>query len=90
MWAGSARRRDNFTGTQQHPQHLCEGWKRRSWVLHSSAWWEAKRQQHKLKQKQLRLEIRRGVFPMRTAQQWGWGPGKFGCLLYWGMSQLEW
>lgn len=56
------------------------GWRRCSWALHSIVWWDGERQQHKLKYGRLRLEIRRNLFPMRTAQWWGWGPGRLRCL----------
>lgn len=48
-----------------------KGWRRCSRALYSGACQEDERQQHKLKHERPRLEIRRSLFPMRTAQQWG-------------------
>uniref|UniRef100_A0A8C4U948 Uncharacterized protein n=1 Tax=Falco tinnunculus TaxID=100819 RepID=A0A8C4U948_FALTI len=77
MGAGSARRRDSFRSTQHHTWHQQQGWRRCSCVHHSS---DGRRQQHKLQHERLRLDMRRRLFPVRSAQQWGWGPGRLGSL----------
>lgn len=85
--AGSAGRRDGFGGIQRHPWHR---WMSHSWALHSGVWWEGESQQHKLKHKRLRLEIRWSLSPMRTAQWWRQGPGRLGCLQPWEVAHPGW
>lgn len=53
-------------------EYVWPQWWMESWSLHSNVWVESKRQWHKLKQKRLRLVIRKNLLPMRMVQQWGW------------------
>lgn len=59
------------------------GWKSSNQAFHSGMWWEAEKQLHNLKHKRLMLEMRRSLFPMRSAQQQSGGPDRLGCLPHW-------
>lgn len=67
-------------GSQRHPWHQRDGWRRAGPFTAVHAWVESKRQWHKLEHKRLRLEARRNLFPMRMVQQWDWGAGSLCCL----------